>query len=183
MLTILFETHSTTFDNEAKIASGHYDVALSPAGEKQAAELGRRYAARRIATVYCSDLQRSWRTAAIAFATTGLPVVQDRRLRECDYGDWTRKPMPQIEIERGKRVTTPFPNGESFADCAARVRGFLDDVMGHSNDATVMIIGHRATQYGLEHWISGVPLEKAVVAPWRWQPGWTYILTRLRDPI
>ena len=123
------------------------------------------------------------RSKRIAFGTTGLPVVQDRRLRECDYGDWTRKPMRQIEDERPARVGTPFPNGESFGDCAARVRSFLEDVMGHSNGATVMIIGHRVTQYGLEHWIRGVPLEKAVVAPWRWQPGWTYFLERFADPI
>ncbi len=42
-----------------------------------------------------------------------------------------------------------------------------------------MIIGHRATQYGLEHWISGLPMEMAITAPWQWQPGWTYHLTQL----
>ena len=40
-----------------------------------------------------------------------------------------------------------------------------------------MVIGHRATQYALEHWITGLPLEQVIPAPWKWQPGWTYILT------
>ena len=39
MVNIIFETHSTTLDNEAHLSSGQNDVVLSPAGEKQAKEL------------------------------------------------------------------------------------------------------------------------------------------------
>ena len=35
MLTIIFEAHGTTFDNEAHLSSGHNDVALSSLGEQQ----------------------------------------------------------------------------------------------------------------------------------------------------
>ena len=42
-----------------------------------------------------------------------------------------------------------------------------------------MVIGHRATQYGLEHWINGIPLEKVISAPWQWQPGWEYQLKKI----
>ncbi|NCO25008.1 hypothetical protein GW901_00575 [Candidatus Parcubacteria bacterium] len=38
MVTIIFEAHGTTLDNEAHLASGHYDIVLSPLGEKQAKE-------------------------------------------------------------------------------------------------------------------------------------------------
>ena len=30
MLTIIFEAHGTTFDNEARLASGFNDISLSP---------------------------------------------------------------------------------------------------------------------------------------------------------
>ncbi len=40
MPTIIFEAHATTFDNEAHISSGHYDVALSPLCEKNETILG-----------------------------------------------------------------------------------------------------------------------------------------------
>ena len=40
-IEIVFETHSTTRDNELGIASGHADVDLSPRGEREAAALGR----------------------------------------------------------------------------------------------------------------------------------------------
>ena len=52
MVKIIFETHASSLDNEARqrggVASGHYDVALSPAGEEQARELGRRHRGRSI---------------------------------------------------------------------------------------------------------------------------------------
>ena len=46
----------------------------------------------------------------------------------------------------------------------------------------IMLVGHRATQCALEHWLNGVPLEQAVIAPFQWQPGWTYRLVSLPAP-
>lgn len=42
MVTIIFETHSTTLDNQAKLAAGWYDVGLSKLGKEQAEDLGKR---------------------------------------------------------------------------------------------------------------------------------------------
>lgn len=67
MITIIFESHATTFDNEAHLSSGHNDVALSPLGIKQAKELGERYKNVHFDVIFCSDLQRSYKTAEIAF--------------------------------------------------------------------------------------------------------------------
>ena len=117
MVTIIFESHSTTLDNEAHISSGHYDVALSVLGEQQARDLGRRRGAEVFDAIFCSDLQRSYRTAEIAFGSQ-FPIVQDVRLRECDYGDWTRYQSEKVESARGKHVATPFPGGESYKDTA-----------------------------------------------------------------
>lgn len=35
-LTVIYITHATSLDNEAGIASGHHDTALSPTGVEQA---------------------------------------------------------------------------------------------------------------------------------------------------
>ena len=59
------------------------------------------------------------------------------------------------------------------------MKSFLQDLLRDYDNKRVMIIGSRATQYGLEHWIKGVPLEQVVTAPWRWQPGWEYNLVRI----
>jgi len=50
MLTILFESHSTSDDNLIGIASGWLDPPLSPLGEQQAKQLGIRYAKEHIST-------------------------------------------------------------------------------------------------------------------------------------
>lgn len=176
MVTIIFEAHGTTFDNENHVSSGHYDAALSPLGEKQARELGERYKNDHFDAIFCSDLQRSYKTAELAFHDRNFPIIQDARLRECDYGEWTRRPSEEVEPERGNRITEPFPKGESYEQTSTRMKNFLQDLLKDYDDKRVMIIGHRATQYGLAHWIKKVPLKEAVTTPWKWQPGWTYTL-------
>lgn len=172
VVTIVFETHATSEDNEAGLASGWTDTPLSPLGEEQARALGERYLGHAFDAVYASDLQRSYRTAELAFRGTHA-VVRDARLRECNYGTLNRSPASEIEALKRTAIAIPFPGGESYEDTSRRMLGFLRELR---DGERVMVIGHRATQYGLEHWIRGVALAEAVAAPWRWQSGWTYEL-------
>jgi broad specificity phosphatase PhoE len=173
-LVVLFETHATSHDNEAGLASGWFDVALSARGEEQARALGERRRHDDLAAVFCSDLSRSFRTAEIAFSDRDFPVVRDTRLRECNYGALTRRPASELDARRAAHIDTPFPGGESYLDVVGRVSAWLDDTTSAVNGRTVLVIGHRATFYALEHLLRGVPLGDAVNAPWTWQPGWTY---------
>lgn len=177
MITIIFESHGTTFDNEQKLSSGHFDVGLSPLGESQAAELGRRREAEKIDAIFCSDLIRAVRTAEIAFA--GRAIIKDPRLRECDYGRLNHHPTAEVEPKKIEFVKTPFPGGESYEQCAGRMKFFLEDLSRDYAGKTVVIIGHRATQYALELWINKIPLNQSVGAPWQWQPGWIYKFEKL----
>lgn len=178
MITIIFEAHGTTLDNEAHTASGRHDGPLSPLGEKQSQEMGERYKNDRFDAIFCSELQRSYRSAEIGFGDK-FPIIQDPRLSECDYGDLTNHPSDEVDGEKPKRISTPFPNGESYIQTTARMKDFLSDLLKNHDGKRVMIIGHRATQYGLENIINGIPLEKIIPAPWKWQPGWTYELTKI----
>ena len=175
MRRLVFETHATSIDNEAGRASGWHDVHLSATGERQAAELGARYADDTPSIVLTSDLRRAWRTAMTAFGGR-VAIHRDARLRECDYGQLTLAPAADIARMRRARVDTPFPGGESYVQVVARVRACLADVATIAPDGWLLVVGHRATQYALDHLLAGVPLHDAVVAPWQWQPGWTYWL-------
>lgn len=179
MITIIFEAHGTTYDNENKRASGWDDAELSELGKRQAQELGGRYKNEQFDAIFCSDLRRSYKTAEIAFEGRNFPIVQDVRLRECNYGDWTGRSGDEVEKEKANRITIPFPNGESYEQAAQRMKSFLEDLLKNYDGKKVLIIGHRATQYGLEYWVKGVPLKEAVTAPWQWQAGWTYKLVKL----
>ena len=173
-LSVIFETHATSLDNEAGVASGWFDVSLSATGEEQARMLGARRRHDQFAAVFCSDLTRSFRTAEIAFGDRPLPIVRDGRLRECNYGGLTRGPTSEIEQRRALHVTTPFPDGESYQQVVDRVSGWLSDVMRQFDACTILVIGHRATFYALEHLLRHVELHEAVTSKWAWQPGWTY---------
>jgi broad specificity phosphatase PhoE len=176
MVKIIFESHSTTFDNEAHQSSGWNDVDLSPLGIKQSEELGERYKNEKFDTIFCSDLLRCYKTAEIAFKDRNFPIIKDKRLRECDYGDLTCHPSSEVDEQKPKRIHEPFLNGESYNQTTAKMKSFLDDLAKNYDEKKVMIIGHRATQYGLENLILNKPLEEVIPAPWSWQPGWEYEL-------
>jgi broad specificity phosphatase PhoE len=175
MMEIVFEPHATSLDNEAGLASGWNDVPLSPLGEQQATEMGKRYDSQQFGTIFCSDLQRSYITAELAFGSK-YPIVQDKRLRECDYGELTQADKKIMDAEKAQHISQPFPGGESYEQTCARMADFLADLRKNYAGKRVLIIGHRATQYGLEHSILGKPIAEVVTAPWKWQPGWRYEL-------
>ncbi len=178
MVTIIFEVHSTTDDNERQIASGQSDARLSQQGRSQAKEMGERYHATEFAVVFCSDLQRATETAQIAFAGKDIPIITDRRLRECNYGDLTRRPSAEVKSIKTQHIEIPFPNGQSYQETTDSMRQFLHELWSKYDGQKVLIIGHAATQYALEHLLKGVSLKDAIEAPWAWQPGWTYYLEK-----
>ncbi|MCC6237773.1 MAG: histidine phosphatase family protein [Dehalococcoidia bacterium] len=177
MTTIIFETHSTTTDNEQSIATGWLDGALSEVGREQALALGARHRGH-IERVIASDLGRARQTVAIAFDGAGVPVTFDARLREWNYGDLNGRPAAEVHGRRLEHLTTPYPGGESLEDVVTRMRAFLRE-LAPSTGERVLLVGHSATRYALEHLLEGRPLLEVVAAPAPWQPGWTY---RLEPP-
>jgi len=175
MINIIFEAHGTTYDNEAHLSSGHNDVALSPLGMEQSKEMGERYKNDNFDVIFCSDLQRSYKSAEIAFGNKYL-IIKDSRLRECDYGDLTKHASEEVEKEKINRIHEPFANGESYNDTTLRMKSFLKDLVDNYDGKKILIVGHRATQYGLDNLINGISLEALVSAKFRWQPGWKYEL-------
>ena len=172
---ILFETHALSVDNELGIATGWRDGQLSAEGRRLAAELGRRHLSSPPAAVYASDLGRAVETAEIAFGTTDVPFHFDARLRECDYGEMTGMPVAQLEREKALHVTQPFPGGESYADVVVRVRSFLQEIATWDG-RTLLLIGHSATRFSLDHLLADQDLATVVRAPFDWKPGWRYRL-------
>ncbi len=172
---IIFEAHATSVDNERHVATGWLDGALSDLGKNQAKELGERRADADV--VFVSDLGRAVETSEIAFAGRDVPVRRDARLRECNYGELNGAPLAQIDEERPKRIDTPFPHGESYRQCVERVQAFLKELTPEFDGKQVVVIGHRATLYALEHLLKGTTLEQLINEPLPpWEPGWRYVL-------
>lgn len=169
---IEFETHSVSEDNERGIATGWLPGRLSDKGRTLARELGARRRDEGLAAVFTSDLARAVETAAIAFAGSPLPVQADARLRECNYGELNGAPVETLE-PRSRFIATPYPGGESYRQVVERVRAFVAD-LDPFDRRPVLVIGHSATRWALEHLLAGRALEELVDAPFDWQPGWRY---------
>jgi len=174
---IVFETHAISTDNEAGIATGRLDGQLSEEGRRLARRLGERRRGEWIETVYTSDLGRAIETAELAFGDSGIPIRRDARLRECNYGLLNGGPVFEVERDRIKRIDEPFPGGESYRQTVERMRSFLGDVALEHGSGRIVVIGHSATRWALDHLLKGVPLEVLVGTSFEWQEGWLYELT------
>jgi len=175
-IEIVFETHATSEDNESGIATGWLQGHLSEAGKQQARELGERRRADNIAAVFTSDLARAVETARIAFQGSGIPIHQTWRLRECNYGKLNGAPVARVEAERLRHIDAPFPSGESYRQVADRVRDFLNSLFPTFDGTCIVVIGHAATRWALDHLVHGTALADLVGAPFQWQPGWKYVI-------
>ncbi|WP_460716705.1 histidine phosphatase family protein [Nocardioides dilutus] len=176
-MRIVFETHQTSEDNEAGIATGWLPGRLSALGRRQARELGERRRHDDLAAVFSSDLHRAVETVELAFPGSGRPpTLLDWRLRECDYGELNGALRDRVRGARLAHLTTPYPGGESWQKAVDRVGRFLDDLLPRWDGARVLVVGHVATRLGLDHHLLGVPLADAVASEFDWQPGWEYVL-------
>jgi broad specificity phosphatase PhoE len=173
---VVFETHSTSVDNECGTATGWFGGTLSARGRRQAAELGERRRGGGFDAVYTSDLWRAVETAAIAFGDSGIRVLLDWRLRECDYGELTGMPRALLDEQRVQRIDEPWPQGESWRQAVARVEDFLDELVASRDGQRVVLIGHVATRWALDQRVHGVPLEQLAAEEFDWRPGWRYEL-------
>ena len=174
-VSIVYETHSISEDNEAGIATGWLPGRLSERGRELARELGERRPASGIDAVFSSDSARAAETAAVAVADE-VPLLLDWRLRECDYGAWNGSPAEVVHGERLSHLDDPYPGGESWRQAVARVAGFLADLPTRWAGGRVLVVGHVATRWALDHHLRGVPLETLVGEEFAWQPGWEYTL-------
>lgn len=179
---VIFETHSTSVHNEEGIASGWLEGELSETGREQARRLGERRRDDGLAAVFTSDLRRAVETAEIAFAGSPLQVRSDARLRECDYGSMTGLPRTALDAVRSQKLDEPWPGGESWRQAVERVAGFLSELTRTHDGARVLIIGHVATRWALDHVADATPLEQLVVEEFDWREGWEYVLPTAARP-
>jgi len=176
-VSVVFETHSISEDNEDGTATGWLPGKLSAEGRKRAAALGARRCTDGVDAVFASDLRRAVETVEVAFGDSSIPVLLDWRLRECDYGRLNGAVRDVVHGDRSAYLDARYPGGESWRDATGRVRGFLDDLAMRWSGKRVVIVGHVATRLALDHYLKLIPLETALMAEFNWQPGWEYSLS------
>jgi broad specificity phosphatase PhoE len=175
-IEIAFVTHELTEDNESGHATGWLPGKLSPEGRTNAARVGTRSVCAGIDAVFTSDLARAVETVELAFPHSTIPVLKDCRLRECDYGTLNGAPAVEVHGVRARYLDRPYPQGESWRQAVARVGRFLEDLPRSWAGRRVLVVGHVATRWGLEHFLNGAGLAGLAEEEFRWREGWEYVL-------
>jgi alpha-ribazole phosphatase len=169
MTRLILVRHGETDWNREGRYQGQADPPLNEHGRAQARALADQLAGQSFEAIYSSDLQRAVETARIVARQYGLPVRQDRRLREIDQGEWegvrvdeitARYPQLWAARQRDPLHTRP-PAGETPLEVAARVWAAADDIARLHPGGRVLIVSHGLALAALLVRARGVPLERA----------------------
>lgn len=133
--------------------AGATDVPLSDEGRAQAQALSRRLAGEKIAAVYASPLGRTVETASIVAAPHQCEVQTRDGLREISHGRWEQMTRREVEEQFPEEAAAwdqdPFTfspiGGESGLAVTARALPVLMEIVRTHEDATVLIVSHKAT--------------------------------------
>ena len=153
MTTVLLVRHGLTASTGQVLTGWTPGVGLDERGRAQAKALAERLAPIALAAVVASPLDRCQQTAeAIIAAHAGGPrVATENRVGECRYGDWTGKPLKELEKDplwpvvqaHPSAVRFPGPEGESMLDMQHRavtaVREWNEKL---GKDATYVVCSH-----------------------------------------
>jgi broad specificity phosphatase PhoE len=110
----------------------------------------------------------------IAFAGCTVPVVQDARLRECNYGALNGMPVAPPREERTRHIDTPYADGQSYRQVLDQMRAFLCDLASRHQGETVLLIAHSVNRWALQCLLDGQTMETLIAAPLAWHPGWRF---------
>lgn len=128
MPTVLLVRHGRTNANSTAVLAGRTPgTHLDDVGREQARSLARRLAGVTLEAVVSSPLERCLETADALISDRGRPAVEvDDRLTECDFGDWTGRPLARLAREKLWQAvqrhpsSVTFPGGESLRSIQAR---------------------------------------------------------------
>lgn len=169
-IKIIYFVHGTTYDNTEGKCSGWREVNLTELGKKRAIKLGEIRKDTHFDIICTSDLKRAIDSANLAFPN--VKKIQDKRLRECNYGDLDGKDKSLIIYE--DHVENPFPNGESLLEVEKRIKDFIKFLKENHEGKSVGIVAHRAPQLAFEVITKNISWEEANKNDWRktgaWQP-------------
>jgi probable phosphoglycerate mutase len=149
--TVLLVRHGLTAATGHVLTGWTPGVSLDERGRAQAKALAERLAPLPLAAIVTSPLDRCVQTAGALAAARATPPAVDARVGECRYGDWTGKPLKELEKHElwpvvqahPSAVRFPGTDGESMLDMQHRavtaVREWNDRL---GPDATYVVCSH-----------------------------------------
>ncbi len=174
---ITYFVHGTTLDNIEHKSTGWLPGELSQKGIEQSIALKEQINIDKFDAVFCSDLKRAVDSASYTFE--GIKnIIQDKRLRECNYGEYNGEDTKLVIYE--EHICEKFPDGECMLDVEKRLQEFCKFLLENYDGKHIAIVAHRAPQLALQVILEGKSWEEVINKDWRktksWQPGWEYYI-------
>ncbi len=94
-------------------------------------------------------MKRAVKSAELTF-NGKVKIIQDKRLRECNYGQYNGQSSDIVEPMQEKMITDRFPEGESYEDVKTRISDFLNFLKENYDGQSVAIVAHKAPQLALD---------------------------------
>ena len=144
MAHFYFVRHGETEWNKADRICGISESPLTERGRQQAAEAGEYIKAQglRIDEILFSPLGRAKETASIISGITGIPMREEKRIREHNFGKFegtSPKDAPDFILAK-QNFANDFEGGESLFRVAQRVYNVLDEVIAPNDNGGVGVI-------------------------------------------
>ena len=149
---MILARHGRTSANAGGVLAGRSKgVHLDDTGTAQARAAGERIAELPLAAVVTSPLERCRETTKLL--APGQRAVADKRLVECDYGEWTGQALKTLAKEKlwrvvqGQPSAARFPGGESLQEVSARAVAAIRDrdaevEAAHGENAVWLAVSH-----------------------------------------
>ena len=174
MRTLHVVTHPEATHHIDDLVGGHFDSALTPAGERAATLIAQALKDAipdpdpSRAELYSSDLTRTRQTAEVIGAALGLPPVLDPRLREKSYGEAEGRPQQWLDRQfvpppaEGDRLNhhEGIEGSETRGDVGRRVYPLMDEILRRSAEHQIIVTHGFTLTIVVAAWL-GVPLESA----------------------
>ena len=142
---IYFVRHGQTEWNLEHKICGITDVPLTEKGHAQAMETGEKILASGITAdeILHSPLQRAVDTARHISEITGIPMREEPRLTEQNFGrfEGTNKDLDEFKQARSQ-FAQDFGGGESMLRLAQRIFNLLDELAEESEEKTYILVAH-----------------------------------------
>lgn len=147
MKRIFIARHGRTDWNVARKVQGSTDIPLNETGLAQARKLADVVGSGDVVfdEIWHSPLSRAAETARIVGEANNIPLKEERRLQEQDFGSWEgwQKIGDDSSFhEAKKRFVDGYNGGESMLRLAQRVYNLLDELKSMPEDKNILLVTH-----------------------------------------
>ena len=145
MAHLYLTRHGQTIWHVENKICGATDIELTELGHRQAVELGEKIKSQgiKIDEILYSPLIRAKETARHISEVTGIPMMEEIRLKEQNFGKYESTPRDGQEFRAAKACfINHFDGGESMLQLAQRIYNLLDDLKKEAGNKTDLLVAH-----------------------------------------